>query len=188
MRYAGRTLIVLMVSVLVPMTGQFASAQQKQNKKKNNQPQDNAATQAAKDASAAGKNVDTAKKAVAAANEAVRAAQKEVDDATKALKKTEDETVDAQAADSDFGKARDSYRAAEKKYQDARKSVLDDESFKARLTAAREADDSATALMALHKEFDELPVIADSHTAFQSAKDAYDPLKTKLLQGTQEWV
>ena len=33
-----------------------------------------------------------------------------------------------------------------------------------------------------------MPVIADSRTAMQSAKDAYEPLKTKLLQGTQEWV
>lgn len=188
MRYASRTLIVLVASMLVAVAGQYASAQQNQKKQPKPNPSQQAATDAAKNAKDLQGKADAAKKAVAAANDAFRAAQKDVDDANKALKKIEDDTIDAQPAESDFGKARDAYRGAEKKYQDARKSVLEDESFKARLAAAREADDSATALLALHKEFDEMPVIADSHTAMQSAKEVYDPLKAKLLQGTQEWV
>ena len=181
-----RILTVLIVSMVVPLAGQFASAQQPPNKKK--PPQDSAATQALKDAKDKDAKADSSKKGIAEANEAIHAAQKDADDAAKALKKVEDDTIDAQAADSDFGKARDAYRDSEKKYQDARKSVLDDQSFKDRLAAAKESDDSATALLALHKEFDEMPVIADSRAAMQTAKEAYVPLKTKLLEGTPDWV
>ena len=177
-----RTLVVLVVSTGLSLAGQFASAQQQPNKKNKNQnPQAAAASQAAKDAKDADGKVDSSKKGIAEANEAIHAAQKDVDDAVKALKKVEDDTVDAQAAESDVGKARDAFRDTEKKYQEARKSVIDDQSFKDRLAAAKEADDSASALLALHKEFDEMPIIADSRTAMQTAKEAYEPLKTKLL-------
>ncbi len=182
-----RILIVLLVFIGVPLAGQFALAQQPNGKPKKQNPQA-AASQAAKDAKDADGKADSSKKGIAEANEAIRAAQKDVDDANKALKKVEDDTIDAQAADSDVGKARDAYRDAEKKYQDARKSVIDDQSFKDRLAAAKEADDSASALLALHKEFDEMPIISESRTAMQTAKEAYEPLKTKLLQGTQDWV
>ena len=82
-------------------------------------PQDDEAIKAADDAKAA---ADAAKQEVIDANEAIREAQKEVDAATKALKKVEDDTIDTQPDDSAVGKARDAYRAAEKKYQEARMS------------------------------------------------------------------
>ena len=56
-----------------------------------------------------------------------------MDEASKARKALEDEIVDAQSADSDFGKVRDQFKAADKKYQDARKAVLDSDDFKDRL-------------------------------------------------------
>lgn len=183
-----RILIVLVVSMGVPLAGQLASAQQpKKNPKKQN-PQASALDQANKKEKEADAKADSSKKGIADANDAIRAAQKDVDDANKALKKVEDDTIDAQSADSDVGKARDAYRGAEKKYKDARTSVVDDPSFKDRLTAAKETEDSGAAVLALHKEFDEMPIIVDSRTAMQSAKEAYEPLKKKLLEGTQEWV
>ena len=45
----------------------------------------------------------------------------------------EDEIIDAQPADSDFGKVRDEFKAADKKYQDARKSVLETDDYKDQL-------------------------------------------------------
>ncbi len=66
--------------------------------------------------------------------------------------------------------------------------MLDDESFKTRLAEAKQSDDAGTALLALHKEFEEMPIIADSRTAMQSVKETYEPLKTKLLEGTPDWV
>jgi colicin import membrane protein len=183
-----RILVVLAVSIGVPLAGQFASAQPPNKKNQKPSAAATAATQAAKDAKDADAKADSSKKSIAEANEAIKAAQKDVDDANKALKKTEDDTIDAQSADSEVGKARDAYRAATTKYQEARKSVLDDQSFKDRIAAAKESEDSGAALLALRKEFDEMPVIAEARTAMQSAKETYDPLKTKLLQGTQDWV
>jgi hypothetical protein len=187
MRSSKRILVVFLVSMLVSASGQLASAQQKKGKAKK-PPVADAATKAANDAKASEDKADGSKKTVAEANEAVHTAQKAVDEATKALKKIEDDTIDGQSADSDFGKARDVYRAADKKYQDARKTLLEDESFKDRLAKARELDDPQPALMALHKEFDETPAIADSRAALQTAKETYEPLKTKLLEGTPDWV
>jgi chromosome segregation ATPase len=184
-----RILIVLFVSIGVPLAGQLASAQggPPPKKKKQSAPT-SPADRAASDARTAEGKADSSKKGVADANDAIRGAQKDVDDATKALKKTEDDTIDAQAADSDVGKARDAYHDADKKYQEARKAVLDDQSFKDRLAAAKESEDSGAAVLALRKEFDEMPTIAESRVAMQTAKEAYEPLKTKLLQETQEWV
>ncbi len=188
MRSLMRTLIVLFVSVLI--AGRFAAAQQQSNNNKNKKKQQSssALADAQKATSDARKNLDEAKKNVATANEAVRAAQKEIDEANKALRKIEDETIDGQTADSDFGKTRDAFRAAQKKYQDARNSVLNDETFKTRLAEAKESEDRGTALLALKKEFDEMPVIADSRAAMQSAKDVYEPMKAKLLEGTSDWT
>jgi chromosome segregation ATPase len=187
------TLIVLVVTMVVFLGGQIASAQpqpqQQQNRKK---PKENPAATAANQAAANGRDkdakADASKKDVAEANEAIRAAQKDVDEANKALKKVEEDTIDAQSAESDFGKARDAYREADKKCKDALKSVLDSESYRARKEAAKESEDSGDALRTLQKEVDEMPAVSDSRTAMQSAKETYDPLKTKLLAGTQDWV
>jgi len=185
-----KSLIVLAVSVLVGRQGVCAQnpgvIQQQQRKAAE------AAKKAATAATAADKaakdNAEASKKSAVEATEAVHAAQVAVDDATKALKQLADRLIDGQAADSAFGKARDTFRAAEKKYQDARRSVLDSDDFKDRLVKAKEGDDSHTALAELHKEFDAMPTIAEPRMAMQEAKDAYEPLKTKLLEGNSEWV
>jgi hypothetical protein len=183
-----RTLIVLIVSMGVPLAGQFASAQPQNKKKPNQNPLASAANQAANDAHNADAKADSSKKAIAEANDAIRAAQKDVDDATKARTKIEEDTIDAQPADSELGKARDAYRGADKKYQEARKTASEDENYKSRKEQAKELEDSGEALRTLQKEFDEMPVIAESRAAMQSAKEVYDPLRLKLLEGTQDWV
>ena len=118
----------------------------------------------------------------------MEAAQKDVDEATKALKTLEEEIIDGQAASSDFGKLRDEFRAAEKKYQDARKSVLDSDDFKDPAGSARKADDSATAVPALKKEFDAMPEIADPRAKLQEIKERYEPARTELLEADSKWA
>ena len=93
-------------------------------------------------------------------NASIKTAEQAVSEATKAKKTLEDEIIDAQPSDSQFGLVRDRYRAADKAYQDARKAVLTSEDFTTRLAAAKESDDPAPAVLALKKEFDAMPEIA----------------------------
>ena len=184
---AGLTSIIVLVA-------DTASAQRQQNQQA--QKQRSAANAAAatnvKDANDSKKQadakVDDAKKKMTELNDSMKAAQKEVDEATKALRTAEDEIVDGQSAESDFGKVRDQFRAADKKYQDARKSVLESPDFKERLTQARESDESATAVLALKKEFDEMPEIAEPRTKLKEIRETYEPLRAKLWAADSKWV
>ena len=76
-----------------------------------------------------------------------------------AEKKIEDALIDAQSPDSDFGKARDAFRPALKSYQEAQKLAGGDK-----------------------------PEIADVKRTYESAKETYDPLRKKLLEGDSDWV
>ncbi len=147
-----------------------------------------AADAKAKDAA---KTADSAKAGVMELNGSIKEAQHAVDEAAKALKTLEDEIINAQSADSDFGKARDAFRAAQQKYADARKSVLESDDFKERLAKAREteeSDESSTAVADLRKEFQNMPEIADPRTTLKEVKQSYEPLRTKLLEADPKWA
>ena len=198
MFYRTRLPVVILttgITAMIVLVASGASAQtqqQKQQQKQQLQQQKAAAAANAKNASDAEKaaegNAATTRKSLVELNEALKAAQKDVDEATAALKAVEDQIIDGQSADSDFGKLRDQFRAAEKKYQDARKAVLDSDDFKAKLEAARNSDERAEAIMALKKEFDALPEIADPRTKLQAVKEKYEPLRTDLLEADSKWT
>jgi septal ring factor EnvC (AmiA/AmiB activator) len=186
------SLIAGIASLTILAAAPAAAQQPQPPTKQQQQQQKKAAAAAAKSASdsakAAEQNAASAKKKLADLNAQIKAAEKEVSEAARALKAVEDETIDGQAADSDFGKLRDEYRAADKKYQDARQAVLNSDQYKARLAKARDSDDTATAVSALKKEFDEMPEISDSLGKLQDVKERYEPQRTKLLQAESKWV
>jgi hypothetical protein len=179
---------------LVSLSGQYAAGQAlgfgrgPQQPLPQQDPQANPANKALEDAKASADKADAAKKAVLEANDAVHAAQKEVDAALKDLKKIEDDTIDAEPGDSPLGKARDAYRAAERKYHQAQTAALADPTYKERYAEAKEADDGAASLVALRKELDATPSVAEARAEMQASKQTFDSLKTKLLARTADWV
>ncbi len=185
-------MIVIVAGVTSAQTQQQLRQQQQQQQKQQQQKQQKAAAADAKNASdaekAAAAKAASAKKGLAGLSESIKAAQKEVEEATKALRAQEDEIIDAQATDSAFGKLRDEFRAAEKNYQDARTSVVESDDFKAKLQAARNSDESATAVLALKKEFDAMPEIVNPRTKLQEVKERYEPPRTELLDADSKWV
>jgi chromosome segregation ATPase len=193
MRHPTRLPSVLtagIAAILICAAG-TASAQTQQQQKQALLQQKKAAVADAKKASDAEKSAEAsvghAKKTLIDLNARIKAAQQEVDEAAKALKSAEDEIVDAQPADSEFGKIRDEFRAADKKYQDARTSLLENDVYKDRLAKARESD-NADAVLTLKKEFDELPEIAGPQTKLQDVKEKYEPQRAKILAADSKWA
>ncbi len=177
----------IVILVAGPTSAQTVKQQQKQLQQQQKSASANAKTADGAATAAQAKAAET-KKALARLNDSIKAAQQALDEATKARKAVEDEIVDSQSAASDFGKVRDGFRAADKKYQDARKAVLDSDDYKDRLAKARESEESATAVLALKKEVDEMPEISDARAKLQDAKESYEPLRKKLLGGDDKWV
>ena len=137
---------------------------------------------------AAADDAAAAKKELAELNNSIKEAQHALTTRPKARRTLEDQIVAAQAADSDFGKLRDALRAADQKYQEARKSVLQSDDFKERLAQAHESDEAATAVLALKKEFEAMPEIAEPRTKFHELKQTYEPLRTKLVEADPKWA
>ena len=164
--------------------------QQQQQRNNQQQQKQNAADakRLSAEAADAESKAEEAKKGLAGLNASIKDAQKAVDDATKSLKTVEAAIIDGQSADSDFGKVRDQYRAADQKYLDARKAVKESDEYKSREKEASDADDPAEAVMALKKEFDDMPEISGPRTTYQEIKETYDPLKNKLLEADSKWV
>jgi chromosome segregation ATPase len=194
MRYRTCFSLVILTTaipgIIVLVAGTAVGLNQAQRQKQLQQQKKEAAANADK-ATAAAKTAqdkaDAAKKVLTGLNLDIKAAQQAVDDATRVRKTLEDEIIDAQSADSDVGKARDQFRAADKKYQAARKSVLESDDYKAKLEAARNSDDPA-ARLALQKEFDAIPEIAEARSKVQEVKETYEPLRTRLFEADSKWV
>ena len=193
MRYR-LSIVVLVVeltgTIFLPSRAVFAQTLQQQKQlqaqqKKAISTEAKRAMDAAKEAEA---KAAVAKKNLLDVSAQIKTAQQAVDEATKSLKALEDEIIDGQAADSAFGKLRDEFRSADKKYQEARKSVLETAEFSDRLAKARELDDAANAVLALKKEFDDMPEIAEPRAKLQEIKEQYDPQRAKILEADSKWA
>ena len=112
-------------------------------------------------------------------NEEIQQLEKSVRDATAALSKSEDDLIDSQTPDSDFGKARDAYRVAKGKYDTALASAGDSENPAG--DSDQSADDEEPARTARRK-------VARAKIDFDAATEAYEKAKKKLLQADPGWT